>query len=466
MSRRRHKKMTEEEYYNQFLYGGWNPHDYDYVWLENGAYANLERELAYYRCHPENVKPDELLRFLNHIMDEWHRDTARYQKGMKEMIARCEDMLEAMRGREEVYQRLKSVLRDIQTSLREQEAQQAQIERRLRAIEDERTTNQRKALELRNEAVTAFNAICNDPYFQKYAMAELDAISQQLSQLDNRQLAAEAMQAVAVNALNRVFAATEMVGRKKVEFSTAQLLADTEASLIMEQFAHWRDHVYFDEARHNKVDMDFWSFDHFGEVMRAAQTLCDRIRGGELATGYMVEDLEQDLEEIKSLQAEGEATVASVFNNCNVSEQCEQLGLITAAILYEDFHFKLIANGFDGDDLRHGYVIEMENHAMGCRMRFVYSPISQTQSVGCYQMYFLDYIDQMLLASFEQMLIRELQDNDISLSTHRNRGQDTLATVVDSLEFTPSGSTIHLPDGMRIWEKQRVPEPSSNKQTR
>ena len=75
--------MTEEEYYNQFLYGGWNPHDYDYVWLENGAYANLERELAYYRCHPENVKPDELLRFLNHIMDEWHRDTARYQKGAR-----------------------------------------------------------------------------------------------------------------------------------------------------------------------------------------------------------------------------------------------------------------------------------------------------------------------------------------------------------------------------------------------
>ena len=66
--------MTEEEYYNQFLYGGWDPHAGGTVWLENGAYAQLERDLAYYRLHPNNVQPDELLRFLAIVLEEWKQD--------------------------------------------------------------------------------------------------------------------------------------------------------------------------------------------------------------------------------------------------------------------------------------------------------------------------------------------------------------------------------------------------------
>ncbi len=452
----RRRKLTEEEYYRQYLYGGWDPHSFDYVWLENGAYDQLERELAYYRRHPANVKPDELLRFLARVMQEWQQDKRMFKDRMDEVLRQYGEMLEAMRDREQVYQQLKRVLADLNEKLQRQERTQEQLDRRLQTIEEEKTKNQRLAVELRNEAVQAFNGIINDPYFQKYAMPELDSMNRQLSQIDDRRLADEARQAIAVDVLSRVYTTTKMVERKKMEYSAAQLLAMTEAALVIDQFEHWRDEIYFDEEKQHKADLDYWSFQRFSELMNAAQTCYSHIRDGELVAGYFVDELEKDLELLKELQGEGEETVASVFNNCNMSEQCEQLGLITAAILYEDFHFELKTNGYDDDDMRHGYAIEMENHAMNCKMRFVFCPVSQTQSVGCYQMCFDDYIDEVLLNSFEQVLEDELRQNGIQIHAHHGNGKERRSNIVDTMEFTPHGHPISLPEEMKLWEEKKL----------
>ncbi len=446
-------KTREEKHWNQFLYGNWDPHSHSLVWLENGAYADLERQLAYYREHPTNVRPDELLQFLLSVMEEWRKDTNRFKVIMEEILTQYDRMLDAMKSREKEYMRLKGLLQDLNKKIKEQEQRQEQIEQRISLIENERFKANERAVELRNEAIKAFNSIVNDPFCQKYAMPDIEAINQQLKAMDSGQFASEAIQAIAVNTLNRIYVVTMFVERKKLEFAAAQLFADTEATLIINQFVHWRDDVYFDAERQHKVDMDFWSFQHFSEIMTKADVYCQRIRGGELMAGYMVANLEDDIRQMKELQEEGERIVASVFNSCNISEQCQQLGLLTAVILYEDFHFQLVANGYDADDLRHGYVIEMENHAMGCKLRFIFSPVSQTQSVGCYQMCFHDYIDQQLLSSFEQVLLRELQDNGIPVCKHSGEtGKDTWGNVVENIDFTPRGEPIILPEEMRLWE--------------
>lgn len=446
------KQTREERHWNQFLYGNWDPHSHSLVWLENGAYEDLERQLAYYREHPANVKPNELLRILSSVMKEWRKDKSMFKTKMEEILKDFDRMLDDMKIREKEYERLKGLLQDLNKKLQEQEKKQNQIKQRLNFIENERCQAMTRALELRNEAIESFNAIVNDPFCQKYAMSDIEAINHQLKSLNNGQLAPEAVQAIAVNALNRIYVLTMLVERKKIEFATAQLLADTEATLIVNQFIHWRDDVYFDNDKQHKADMDFWSFQHFSEVMSNVNTLFHRIKEGELVTGYMVENLEEDIHRMKELQKEGERIVAGVFNSCNISEQCQQLGLLTALILYEDFHFRLVTSGYDADDLRHGYVIEMENHAIGCKIRFIFSPVSQTQSVGCYQMCFRDYIDQHLLSSFEQILLKELQNNGIPVSKHCEKGKETWGNIVENIDFTPLGSPITLPEGMRLWE--------------
>lgn len=450
------KRTREEKHWNRYLYGNWDPHTHANVWLEHGAFAELERQLAYYRNHPANVKPDELLRFLSSVMEEWRKDKGNFKTQMEEILEEFDHMLEAMKSREKEYRRLKGMLKELNEKLKQQEKRQEAIEKRLDLIENERYQARERALELRNEAIETFNGIVNDPYCQKYAMEDLEVISHQLNAMDNGQLAPEAIQGVAINALNRIHALTMLVERQKIEFAAAQLLADTEATLILDQFINWRDNVYFDENKQNKADMDFWSFQYFGKVMSAANALCHRIRGGELVPGYMVENLEDDIREMKKLQEEGERTVSSVFNSCNISEECEQLGLLTAIILYEDFHFQLVAKGYDADDLRHGYVIEMENHSMGCKLRFIFSPVSQTQSVGCYQMCFSDYIDLQLLSSFEQVLLRELHNNGIQVHIPGKTDKDTWGNIVKDIDFTPVGSPINLPEEMRLWEHTQI----------
>ena len=68
-------------------------------------------------------------------------------------------------------------------------------------------------------------------------------------------------------------------------------------------------------------------------------------------------------------------------------------------------------------------------------------------------MCFHDYIDQQLLSSFEQVLLRELQDNGIPVCKHSGEtGKDTWGNVVENIDFTPRGEPIILPEEMRLWE--------------
>ena len=130
------KKTSEEKHWNQFLYGNWDPHSHSLVWLENGAYAELERQLSYYREHPTNVRPEELLQFLSSVMEEWRKDTNKFKANMEEILAQYDRMLDAMKSREKEYKRLKALLQDLNKKIKEQEQRQEQIERRLTLIEN------------------------------------------------------------------------------------------------------------------------------------------------------------------------------------------------------------------------------------------------------------------------------------------------------------------------------------------
>ena len=113
------KKTSEEKHWNQFLYGNWDPHSHSLVWLENGAYAELERQLSYYREHPTNVRPEELLQFLSSVMEEWRKDTNKFKANMEEILAQYDRMLDAMKSREKEYKRLKALLQDLNKKIKE-----------------------------------------------------------------------------------------------------------------------------------------------------------------------------------------------------------------------------------------------------------------------------------------------------------------------------------------------------------
>ena len=52
----------------------------------------------------------------------------------------------------------------------------------------------------------------------------------------------------------------------------------------------------------------------------------------------------------------------------------------------------------------------------------------------------------------ENILLKELQNNRIPVSKHCEKGKETWGNIVENIDFTPLGSPITLPEGMRLWE--------------
>ena len=69
--------------------------------------------MSYYREHPTNVRPEELLQFLSSVMEEWRKETNKFKANMEEILAQYDRMLDAMKSREKEYKRLKALLQDL-----------------------------------------------------------------------------------------------------------------------------------------------------------------------------------------------------------------------------------------------------------------------------------------------------------------------------------------------------------------
>ena len=446
------KNISEEERkYNRHLYGGWDPHENDYVWVENGALEELERELKYYEKHPTIASPEELTKLLNKIIKAWDNDRKDYGRYIQRILEEYDNLVEKMKEREAVYSQLKESINHLRSQLNEMEETQRELDVKIEEIKQNRKLNRELALRYRNEAVDAYNNVADDRYCIKFERAKIEKLRQLLNDMGEKPLAYEAQQALAIQVLTDVQAIQKNVTRKKAEFLTALLLVKPEAEHIIEQFEQWRDNTYFDEAKQNKVDMDYWSDDEFSQVMRNATTIYERIQKGEFMEGYEIDQLQDDFENLQKIKEQGEEIVQGVFNRCKVSEECQQLAEIAAQILYEEFHFELKALGYDGNDKRHAYVIEMENHCTNRRIRLVFSPVSQTQSVIYHQISLGDYEDEKSFENFEQQLQYQLSENGIVFSINKTNKEQN-PCVVQQIEFTPKGEPICLPSELRAWE--------------
>ena len=448
MARRRVSSVEED--FRRSIYGNADPHKCGNIWLENGAYDRLNRELAYYRLHPQNADPEALIRLIDEIQSAWNADREAYREHMTHVLTFLENAFDEMREREKDYEKLRKLTVRLRKDLDEQMEKQRELERKLSELQQIREQDESQAETLSKMALEELSTVAGDPYFAKYAQEDLLWLESQERYLVEEGLAPAARQALAASILARVYSSRQIVERKRLAFKEAQLLALTEADRILEQFEHWRTQVYFDPGRQHKADMDWWSFGDFSREYGRAKMFADRIRGGELVADYMIADVQDDLRHIEECQREGEKIVEAVFNTCNLSEECEQLGLLCAMVLCEDFHFRLVASGFDDGDNRMAYVIQMENVTGDIKLQMVFTPVSQTQSVGTYQVSFREYTDERMLRSFQGHVETELHENGLNARWQSAGNSPHGAEVVEDIPFAAKGEPIRLPESMKV----------------
>lgn len=448
-------KRHDRDYYRRHLYGQWDPHQYSTVWLENDVYRQLLRDIEYYRAHPQNADPRSVLQLLSNIMAAWRDERQQFTNVMNDMIAHYKEAVNVIRGDEQEIERLQGVINTLQRQINDAIRRQNELQRQIDEIHRQKQQDHNLAIKYRNDAVKEFNSVAHDIYFQKYASDELNAINHQIEQMDRLQLADAAIQGLAVECLTRLYATRQKVERMKAEFAMLHTVVSQQAQELMEQYEKWRDDMYFDEnepqpQRH--IDMNFWSRGLFAEAFQEVQNLRHNLQQAPTAPGYMIDQLERDMQTIVNLRRDGEAIVDDVMKMSLQSELVEAMGHLSTLVLCEDFYFKLVFWGYNDDDERDAYVVQLENHASGMKMQLVFTPVNQTQSVCLYQVSFLKYNDPLKADHFVNALLAELTNNGIVVSRSGKTGSQN---IVEDIAFNTPGSTYHLPQELRILETQQ-----------
>lgn len=429
------------------IYGHWNPDEYSTIWLENGVYAQLQRDLAYYRAHPQNANPDELLKLLKKLIKSWDRERDKVQDVIQEMVLHYNDVIDQLNEDDKEILRLRKTIQRIQESLSIAIEKQNDLTKQIKEINDRDEKSEELALKYRNKLVQLFNEIADNVYYIKFSEEYLLTVQQKISDIDNLQLAPATIQAIAVEGISKIQSAHRLVNRKKTEFELAYIIAEEQMENLKEQFLKWHEDTYFDQERKNKIDMDYWSRGQFSDLYTKFNCICKKIENSSLRIGYMIENLNDDIEKLGLIREKGMQIVEEVLNVSNMSEQLESMGNLSALILAEDFGYTLKRIGFNNDDVRDTYVVQMENEITGSKIQFSFVPLSQTQSMCNYRISFAKFIDEYQAKRVLDSILHMLKDNGISFITNET---NITANIVDDIILVPSEQTIHLRENYQI----------------
>lgn len=446
----RRPKIHDKKYFRRRLYGGWMPENHSNVWLENGAYNELLNELEYLRRHPQNVDPSAILALLDRMMSTWKDERNEFKRIMQDMINHYKEALDVIELEEEEINRLQDIIDDLQTQLDHMVQVQNDLQRQIDEINEQREKDRRSAIEYRNEAVAAYNEIANDVYYHKYAPNELMAIQHLIQQMDKMELADAAIQGLSVECLTKIYVMKRQVERMKSEFAMLHTIVMRQARELQEQYECWRDNLFFDPEKEKHVDVNFWSMGLFAEAFQNVKDLVHNLELAPEALGYMIENLRDDMKTIAVFRKEGETIVEEVLNKGRQSEMVEAMGRLSALIMAEDFLFRLVFQGYNEDDERDAYVVQLANDALGAKMQLVFSPYSAIDIACNYRLCFSQYFDESIVRQMANAIFRQFENNGIRI----NGGGAAvgLQNVVDDLQFNQQGTTCHLPKESRVTE--------------
>lgn len=434
------KTRIQSKYLNPNRYwGNWDPREHSVVWEDNDAFAERRAELAYYRKHPAKANLDILLRLLDNFVQQQEEERRSFRTEWNKLIKDYNEAISEINQQNAVITQLNEFILELNSQIEQAYNQQKIIQSKIDQIQNEKQRNRELASIYRNEVVEAFNLVANDIYYLKFAGDEISTIQYIISRMDNENLDDGAVQGLAIEALGKLYAIQKRVARKVADYELTYAITRSKATTLRTQFLKWRDNLFFDTEETCPVDMDFWSRGYFSELMQNVENICHNIEIAPQSADIKIEDLKQLQIELDQLEKLGADSVSIAYSASANSEKAEALSAKTAIILAEDFYFRTVYMGFNNGDERSSYVLQLENHASGIRLQFVFSPLSPTQ-IGCnYKISFQGYQDENRVNTILNALWAELAPNNIRASVENLRD-----SIVEKIEFTPQGEDIHL----------------------
>lgn len=423
------------------FYAGWLPRDNQSVWVNKEVYAEINDRLRYLTDHPELASPDRLLALVNDIIGTWNSERRAYRKEFNALIEAYSEAVRLLNEQDAEFVRLNGVINALHERINEAVRRQNELQANLDELRREKVNDANLAIRYRNEAVQLLNSFIETVYFEKYASGELEGLRHTIEELDSRKIADSAKQGLALICITNARTLQKKVERKKADFEILYIAAMHQAEELKRCFESWGNDTYFDEARQNKVDMDYWSRGEWSRAYSHMTQLYDRVRTSDTAVGYSIEDLKSDIENMVELKKAGEEIVRHALGLSYQSEMAQAMGQIIASIMSEMFHFRAEFMGYNNDDERESYVVQMYSHTYEIKIQFVITPMSE-KSVGCIYHASTDkYIREEYLDEIIKHIVSELQYNDVTMLESPNKED---SHWVPELAFVPKGHKCTL----------------------
>lgn len=337
----------------------------------------------------------------------------------------------------EEHRRLDSHVRELESEIHE--ANQA-IDRVHQAMR-EAVRNQRRQAEIAEqllaEAISAFNELNSDPYCVKFRHSGLQRICFLFAQME-QELDPGAVQGLAISILGDIKKIRTEVDHVKRAFEAEYALALKDIFRLESKIKQYREAFFFDSEKQHQVDLDFWTSQALVELERSFADVRDRIEGNMLTEGYDENEVRYDRQALVAISDTVDKIAEEAYRRGMASEAAEAAGEVAMQVLAEQFRFRRVNSGFDNDDPRGIYSVQMENLSDGRKIELFFKA-SKEDVCFTYRISLSSYMDYDLMADFFRHFSEELP------SQVRLDARNDVDHIDSSISFS-EGSGIRITD--------------------
>ena len=378
------------------------------IWMGDAEYAqmmNRIRQLKHQSSGEARKMAEEYERMIAQLIEDNKKI-----KRVLEHTTRSFD--QALRDEREIIReegrRLDSHVKELETEI--QEANQAidRVHETLREAVSDQHHQAELAKQLLTEAISSFNEINNDPYCIKFLHSSVKRMCFLFTQME-QELDPGAVQGLAISILGDIQKIRTEVDHVKREFETEYALALKDILRLESKIKQYRESFFFDSEKQHQVDLDFWTGQALVELERGFADVRDRIEGNMLTEGYDVDEVKYDRQALTVISDTVDKIAEEAYRRGMASEAAQAAGEIAMQVLAEQFRFRRVNCGFDNDDPRGVYSVQMENPSDGRKIELFFKA-SKEEVFFTYRISLGSYMDQDLMTDFLRHFSEELPD--------------------------------------------------------
>lgn len=354
-----------------------------------------------------------------------------YIKFLEQYLAKDEEYINALRAfYEQQLQEYKQKYDEIEKRISDIEKQTAEligevnknterIDNLIKELNAEKARVGELARTACKEVVERYNNIVGGRICSKFCYYKLRGLERIISKFDNPKLTVDALYALAVDALGSI---AEIESQSELEWKKFHPIYESfkfEVSEFIDTIEVYKK-IKLDEWNDEIIELDFWTDNHFSNLVANAKQLYRRVSNGEFALDYVLSDIKIDKNLIIQLKESLDELIVEGKHRASHAFRRQALAMSAEDCLENNYCFLTSVCQFEESDQRRVFVIEAERNIDEVKITLVFTPEGKDEEAWCFIRHnqYIDpnkyetLVNEIILSLKEKCGIICIQNND------------------------------------------------------